>query len=124
MILQALREIEAGNGRLDKLMSRLVEEGVEFEGLMNSALQSMAQLSEGSSILPAAAASLDAATATARRPNRQATDEAALDDLFVRYTMERERDVHREFLQRLGLQSIVASQQAVEADADDGVLLF
>ncbi|WP_234685526.1 hypothetical protein [Bradyrhizobium monzae] len=36
-ILQALREVEAGNERLGTLMSRLVDEGAEFEGLMNSA---------------------------------------------------------------------------------------
>ncbi|MEY9431079.1 putative phage infection (PIP) family protein YhgE [Bradyrhizobium ottawaense] len=36
-ILQALREVEAGNERLGKLMSRLVDEGAEFERLMNSA---------------------------------------------------------------------------------------
>ncbi len=36
-ILQALREVEVGNERLGKLMSRLVDEGAEFEGLMNSA---------------------------------------------------------------------------------------
>ena len=48
-----------------------------------------------------------------------------LDDLFARYTMERERDVHREFLQKLGLASTAAARriETVEA-ADDGIELF
>jgi hypothetical protein len=52
-------------------------------------------------------------------------DQAMLDGLFARYTMERERDVHREFLQALGLASIATTRrvEAVEA-ADDGIELF
>ena len=54
-----------------------------------------------------------------------AQDEAVLDELFARYTMERERDVHREFLQTLGLTSVATARriEAVEA-ADDGIELF
>ena len=124
-ILQALREVEAGNERLDKLMSRLVDEGAEFEGLMNSAQGLMNKLGESSATLPAVAARLETASAVARRPQPIAQDEAMLDDLFARYTMERERDVHREFLQTLGLASITATRrvEAVET-ADDGIELF
>ncbi|SFJ16763.1 chemotaxis protein [Bradyrhizobium sp. cf659] len=124
-ILQALREVEAGNERLDKLMSRLVDEGAEFEGLMNSAQGLMTKLGESSATLPAVAARLETANAVARRPQPRAQDEAMLDDLFARYTMERERDVHREFLQTLGLASIAATRrvEAVET-ADDGIELF
>ena len=68
-ILQALREVEAGNDRLGKLMSRLVEEGVEFEGLMNSAQDLMTALGESSATLPGVAARLD----THRRRNAPAT---------------------------------------------------
>ena len=50
-ILQALREVEAGNERLGKLMSRLVDEGAEFEGLMNSAQGLMSSLGESSATL-------------------------------------------------------------------------
>jgi hypothetical protein len=124
-ILQALREVEAGNERLGKLMSRLVDEGAEFEGLMNSAEGLMTRLGEGSATLPAVAARLETASAGAQRPQPQAQDEAMLDALFARYTMERERDVHREFLQTLGLASIAATRrvEVVEA-ADDGIELF
>lgn len=124
-ILQALREVEAGNERLDKLMSRLVDEGAEFESLMNSAQGLMSKLGESSATLPAVAARLETASAVARRPQPGAQDEAMLDDLFARYTMERERDVHREFLQTLGLASVAATRrvEAVET-ADDGIELF
>lgn len=124
-ILQALREVEAGNERLGRLMSRLVDEGAEFEGLMNSAQGLMTSLGEASATLPAVAAYLETASAGAQRPQPQAQDQAMLDDLFARYTMERERDVHREFLRTLGLASIATTRrvEAVEA-ADDGIELF
>ncbi|MGY8637578.1 chemotaxis protein [Bradyrhizobium sp. 14AA] len=124
-ILQALREVEAGNERLGKLMSRLVDEGAEFEGLMNSAQGLMSSLGESSAALPAVATRLETASAGAQRPRLEAQDGAMLDDLFARYTMERERDVHREFLQTLGLASIAATRrvEAVES-ADDGIELF
>ena len=115
-ILKALREVEAGNERLGKLMSRLVDEGAEFEGLMSS-------LGESSATLPTVAARLETASAGTHRPQPQ--DKALLDDLFARYPMERERDVHREFLQALGLSSSAAVRrvEAVEP-ADDGIELF
>ncbi|QQN65715.1 chemotaxis protein [Bradyrhizobium diazoefficiens] len=122
-ILQALREVEAGNERLGKLMSRLVDEGAEFEGLMNSAQGLMSSLGESSASLPAVAARLEIASAGTHRPQPQ--DEAVLDDLFARCTMERERNVHREFLQSLGLSSIGAARRVeVIGSADDGVELF
>ena len=122
-ILLALREVEAGNERLGKLMSRLVDEGAEFERLMNSAQGLMTKLGESSAALPAVAMRLE--TAGAQRLQVEVQDQAILDDLFARYTMERERDVHREFLQTLGLVSIAATRRvdAVET-ADDGIELF
>lgn len=122
-ILQALREVEAGNERLGKLMSRLVDEGAEFEGLMNSAQGLMSSLGESSATLPTVAARLETASAGTHRPLPQ--DAALLDDLFARYTMERERDVHWEFLQALGPSSSAAARR-VEAVApeDDGIELF
>ncbi|MCJ9730375.1 chemotaxis protein, partial [Bradyrhizobium sp. PRIMUS42] len=122
-ILLALREVEAGNERLGKLMSRLVDEGAEFERLMNSAQGLMTKLGESSAALPAVAMRLE--TAGAQRLQVEVQDQAILDDLFARYTMERERDVHREFLQALGLVSIAGTRRvdAVET-ADDGIELF
>jgi len=124
-ILLALREVEAGNERLDKLMSRLVDEGAEFERLMNSAQGLMTTLGEGSAALPAVAARLETASAGAQQPKPHAGDEAMLDDLFAHYTMERERDVHREFLQSLGLASVAAVRRVEPVEtADDGIELF
>lgn len=124
-ILQALREVEAGNERLGKLMSRLADEGAEFERLMNSAQGLMTTLGESSAALPAVATRLETASAGAQRLQPEVQDQAILDDLFARYTMERERDVHRDFLQTLGLVSIAATRrvEAVET-ADDGIELF
>ncbi|MBR0703739.1 chemotaxis protein [Bradyrhizobium diazoefficiens] len=124
-ILVALREVEAGNERLGKLMSRLANEGAEFERLMNSAQGQMTTLGESSAALPAVATRLETASAGAQRLQVELQDQAILDDLFARYTMERERDVHREFLHALGLVSAAASRrvEAVET-ADDGIELF
>lgn len=124
-ILQALREVATGNERLGKLMSRLVDEGAEFERLMNSAQGLMTTLGESSAALPAVAARLETASAGTQKPRPQAQDEAMLDELFARYTMERERHVHREFLQTLGLASVAATRRVeAVAAADDGIELF
>lgn len=124
-ILHALREIEAGNGRLDGLMSRLVDEGAEFEGLMGSAQGLMAALGDASATLPAVASRLEAAAGAAiDRTDPGAGGEAVLDDLFAQYTMERERAVHVDFLRRHGLASRAPAPQVQADAADDGVLLF
>jgi len=122
-ILQALREVEVGNERLGRLMNQLVDEGAEFEGLMNSAQGLMSSLGESSATLPKVAARLETASTGTHRPQLQ--DEALLDDLFARYTMERERDVHRDFLQVLGLSSSAAARRVAAVEpADDGIELF
>jgi hypothetical protein len=124
-ILLALREVEAGNERLGKQMSRLVNEGAEFERLMNSAQGLMTTLGESSAALPAVATRLETAAAGAQRLQVEVQDQAILDDLFARYTMERERDVHRDFLQTIGLESAAASRRVEAAEtADDGIELF
>ncbi|WP_028134698.1 hypothetical protein [Bradyrhizobium japonicum] len=124
-ILLALREVEAGNERLGKQMSRLVNEGAEFERLMNSAQGLMTTLGESSAALPAVATRLETAAAGAQRLQVEVQDQAILDDLFARYTMERERDVHRDFLQTIGLESTAAARRVeAAATADDGIELF
>lgn len=124
-ILQALREVETGNERLGKLMSRLACEGAEFEGLMKSAQALMTALGEGSAALPAVAARLEQANAVAHRLELDVQQQSALDGLFARYTMERERVVHREFLARIGVASAASAQSAAAVEAaDDGIELF
>jgi methyl-accepting chemotaxis protein len=124
-ILHALREIEAGNDRLGRLMSRLVHQGAEFEGLIGGAQRLMAALGEVAATLPAVAARLEASSAIMEKLSAAASsDEAALDGLFAQYTMEREREVHREVLQRFGLVSKSVAHQPEREDTDNGVLLF
>lgn len=123
-ILYALREVEAGNERLEGLIRRLIDEGAEFEGLMNSAQGFMTELGKGVATLPGVASRLLAIGATAARNSLAASDEGVLDELFSRYTMEREREVHREFLRGFGLTPKTPLQTNNELEADDGVLLF
>lgn len=123
-ILYALRQIEAGNERLEGLIGRLVDEGAEFEALMNSAQGFMTELGRGVAMLPGVATRLNAIGMAAVGSSPAASDKAAFDELFSRYTMERERHVHREFLQGVGLTSKAASQSSNDLEADDGVLLF
>jgi len=124
-IVYALREVEAGNARLGSLIDRLIGEGAEFEGLMNSAQGVMTELGNGAATLPGVATRLHAAGATASGTSPAASDQAAFDKLFSGYTMERERDVHRQFLRGFGLAPTVPAQSAGGLEeADDGVLLF
>jgi len=121
-ILEALHEIEEGNDRLGGLIGRLVAEGAEFEGLMNSSTSLMRELGKGAEILPEVASRLDGAGAAGRAIALAGADEATLDSLFARYTMERERDVHRDFLRAFGVTPKEPEKAA--ADADDGLELF
>jgi hypothetical protein len=123
-ILQALREIEAGNEQLAGLVRRLVAEGAEFEGLMNSSRSLMTGLGKGAEVLPDVAGWLDTAGGASPATSLAAGDEATLDGLFSRYTMERERDVHRDFLRGFGVAPKEAEKAAAVADADDGLELF
>lgn len=123
-ILQTLQEIEAGNERLDRLMDRLILEGAEFEALIGGACDLMTALGEASASLPSAATRLEASGAIAGKLSLTSSDEVVLDDLFARYTMERERQVHRDVLQRLGLMSKSAPHRPEPEVLEDGVLLF
>jgi hypothetical protein len=123
-ILGVLREVEAGNGRLADLIGRLIAEGAEFESLMGSGQELLGEVGKGAAALPGFVAGLDAAGAAMSKDRPAASDEAAFDALFARYTMEREREVHREFLYGFGLVSKAAAPSDNSSDADDGVLLF
>jgi hypothetical protein len=123
-ILGVLREVEAGNGRLADLIGRLIAEGAEFESLMGSGQELLGEVGKGAATLPDFVAGLDAAGAAMSKDRPAASDEAAFDALFARYTMEREREVHREFLYGFGLASKAAAPSDNSSEADDGVLLF
>lgn len=123
-ILEALREIEEGNDRLGGLINRLVTEGAEFEGLMNTSTSLMRELGKGAEILPEVASRLNGAGAAGLSASLGASDEATLDGLFARYTMEREREVHRDFLRAFNIAPKEPEKAAAPADADDGLELF
>ncbi|WP_047308149.1 methyl-accepting chemotaxis protein [Rhodopseudomonas palustris] len=115
-ILQTLQHVEAGNERLGGLIGRLIDEGAKFDAVMNGAREQMTSLESSASALPAVAKDLEQAGGDLGRTAVGPHDEAVLDELYARYTMERERDVHRRFLQQFGL---AAKQQApVASDCD------
>jgi hypothetical protein len=51
-VRSALCEVEAGNERLEQLIGRLIVEGAEFEGLMNSAQELLGEVGKGAATLP------------------------------------------------------------------------
>jgi hypothetical protein len=120
-ILDALHEVEAGDARFAGLIGRLVDEGAEFEALIGAAQRTLTDLATTSAALPAVAARLEMRDAGAAPPGLGG--DSILGELFARYTMERERDVHRSVLQRFGL-AVTATTAPAPADDDDGVLLF
>lgn len=121
VIMSALHEVEGGNDRLEGLMFHLLKEGAEFDEVMAGAHDQMTALGAGVSALPNVARRLE--DAVSRPPGSvalAADDEALLDALFARYTMERERQVHRSVLQRYG----VVTQEPVQAESDCDIEFF
>jgi hypothetical protein len=122
-ILQSIRDVEVENDRVGQFMMRLIREGSRFEELIGSARNGMSAVSTASAKLPFLAASLEAIRAVEPMATLDADAQAALDDLFAQYTMEREREVHGELLHGLGLRLRPAAF-VPQVDEDDGVLLF
>jgi len=123
-ILYALRDVEAGDARFGGLVGRLIDEGFEFEGLVGSAQGLLSELGKAAGTLPSFAENLNVVGAAASKALPTASDEAAFDDLFACYTMQRERDVHREFLHGFGFVPKAAPNGDSSLEADDDVLLF
>lgn len=124
-VLSALHEVEAGNERLTGMMTRLAGESVAFDELLRLARGRITALGEAAACLPSLAADIVAREAVPPASSLTVSDRELLDELFARYTMERERDVHRDVLQRFGFASAVPAPTAAPAAAeDDGVLLF
>ena len=91
---------------------------------MNSSTSLMRELGKGAEILPEVASRLNSASASALSASLAASNEATLDALFARYTMERERDVHRDFLRAFGVKPKEPEKAAAPVDANDGLELF
>lgn len=115
-ILQTLHDVEAGNDRLGGLIGRLIEEGAKFDAVMNGAREQMTSLGSSASTLPTVAKCLEDAVGDLGRASFGDQDEAVLDELYARYTMERERDVHRQFLLPFGITAKQAAPAANDCD--------
>ena len=122
-VLSALHEVETGNERLTGMMTRLAGESVAFDELLSLARARITALGETAACLPGLAAGIAAQESVPTAPALTAVDRMLLDELFARYTMEREREVHRDVLQRLGFASAVPAPAPAQEE-DDGVLLF
>lgn len=122
-VLNALQEVEAGNEQLVGLMARLACESAAFDELLGRARDRMTGLDQASAALPALAAAIAARNAAPEQLLLSPADEVLLGELFTRYTMEREREIHRDVLRRFDLTPDVAVMPTM-ADEDDGVLLF
>jgi hypothetical protein len=122
-ILLAIQKIEAGNDQLGQLMSRLNDEGAQFESLITGAQTILAVLGSASKNLPGVVASLRSSSEIRGSVVPRDADgiDRLLDDLYARYTMVGERDVHLQFLKRFGLTQKL--ETAALQDVDD-VLLF
>ena len=126
-ILHAIQGIESGNGQLSQLMTRLVQEGSQFEELMVGAQTCLSVLSKKSATLPEVARLLEAVDGSSIRlsPDDASTIEHIFDDLYAQYTMVSERDVHQQFAQRVGLpQKAVMNEPVQEQDSVDDMLFF
>jgi hypothetical protein len=122
-VLHALHEVEAGDERLTGMMTRLAGESVAFDELLNLARARITALGEAAADFPGLAAGILAQEAMQSVPALTAADRALLDELFAGYTMQREREVHRDVLQRFGFASAVPAPAPAQVE-DDGVLLF
>lgn len=115
-ILLVLREVEVGNERLGGLIVRLVQEGGEFDRVMKGARGQMETLGVGVSALPTVAQRLESAAGDPGISAVDANDERVLEELAARYTMERERNVHRDTMRRFGIAVAAPASVAEESD--------
>jgi hypothetical protein len=126
-IATTVEEIEGGNDRLVQLMEHLTRESVQFETLMAGARKVMSDLGVKFATLPGIAGLLEQAGSRSAAPTPGDADDAAalFDELYMHYTMEIERDVHRKLSDRLGLVCApsIAARQMPATNSED-VLFF
>ncbi|WP_041802227.1 chemotaxis protein [Rhodopseudomonas palustris] len=120
---QALEEIEAGNGHLATLMDNLTRESAVFETLVVGAKGAMAELGVKFASLSEVALRLEE-----RRPRSEQLSgeigeavDTLFDDLYLQYTMVKERDVHRKFAERFGFLKAQASVAEPCAQSTDDI---
>jgi hypothetical protein len=126
-IAMAVEEIEGGNGRLARLMEHLARESAQFETLMAGAGKVMCGLGVKFATLPGFAGLLEQAD---HGPDTLSPADAydagtLFDELYMHYTMETERDIHRKLSDRFGLicAPSIAGLEMSSANSED-VLFF
>jgi hypothetical protein len=126
-IVTAMEEIEGGNGRLAQLVQHLTRESVEFEALTAGAGKTMSDLGAKFATLPRLIALLEEDDRSPHTLSPGEAEDAAelFDQLYLQYTMEIERDIHRKVSDRFGLicGPAVAELEMPKADSED-VLFF
>jgi hypothetical protein len=125
-VTHALQDIETGNGQLGQLMAGLTRESAEFETLVSGAGGDMRGLGQKISALAGIAGRLEALNP---RIDVLSADEARRlgelsDELYSRYTMVRERDIHIKFCDRFKLACKPASEPANSNAGAEEVIFF
>jgi hypothetical protein len=125
-IIHALQDIEAGNGQLGRLMTGLTRESAEFETLVTVASGGVRELGRKVSALSGIAIRLEAfnpsidelSSGEARRLGELS------DDLYSRYTMVRERDIHSKYCDRFKLACKPASGPETSGAGSEDPIFF
>ncbi|GLH81950.1 chemotaxis protein [Bradyrhizobium sp. SSBR45G] len=123
-ITTALGKVETGNRHLSGIMNRLTQEGREFEQLVSSARELMAALAADFGGLSAAADALEARRASMPVDRPTVDDQRVVDEVFARYTMKREREVHAEFMRLAGPGFAQIRMADTARELEHGIELF
>ncbi len=126
-ITMAVLEIEAGNDRLAQLMSHLTRESAQFETLMTDARTVISGLGGKFAALPDTASLLEESkhSLTTRSADEVRDGGKLFDELYRKYTMQTEREVHLRHSDRFGI-ARPPSTIGLDADQEDSeeVLFF
>jgi hypothetical protein len=111
----ALRDIEVENGQLGRLMGNLTRESTQFETLVVGADNVMRELGERFAALTNIAGRLEQADSSAGKLSAGQVRHAGdlFDELYLQYTMVRERDVHLKQCDRFQL---ICKVKTIEPD--------
>ncbi|MBB5046043.1 hypothetical protein HNR60_000785 [Rhodopseudomonas rhenobacensis] len=120
---QALGEIEAGNGHLASLMDHLTSESAVFEKLVVGANAAMTELGAKFASLSEVALQLERQRPRADQltPDASQAIDTLFAELYLQYTMVKERDVHRRFADRFAFIETQASVAEPSADSTDDI---
>jgi hypothetical protein len=126
-ITTAVMEIEAGNDRLAQMMSHLTRESAQFETLMTDARTVISGLGGKFAALPDTASLLEESkhSLTTRSADEVRDGGKLFDELYRKYTMQTEREVHLRHSDRFGI-ARPPSTIGLDADQEDSeeVLFF